>query len=134
MKKHLISKKNITKWTIPVVFLLFMVIIISRNIQTYYSIRNNTGYTVGIITEIEFDDGAQYVRYEYTVDGKKMVSKQLGGNAINNKVLVVYDTTDFEFSMVANYPLSVLIDSNNNILQLDTSFVDYNWSHYLPYD
>lgn len=132
MKKG-VNSSTIKKYAIPVLFLLFMITVISYNIQTYYSIRRNAGYTIGVIKEIEFDDGAKYVEYEYDIDGKKEVGKQAGELSVGKKVLIVYDTTAYEYSMIATYPLPILIDSNDRIIKLDTSLVNYKWGNYLPH-
>ena len=96
--------------------------------------RKNTGYTYGTIIKVWNDDGTWYSRYQFTVNGKTFQGRQGDKHKLMDTVLIVYDTTKPRFSMIAKYPTKIVLDSNNKIIQLDTSQVSYKWSDYLPVD
>lgn len=124
------------RWTLVlIVFVaLFFVSIFYQNITTYYSIKKHTGYTYGIIVRVWDDKGTWYSRYQYTVNGVTFQGRQGDKRNLIDTVLIVYDTAKPRFSMIATFPLNIVVDSNNKLIQLDTSRVSYKWSDYLPGD
>jgi hypothetical protein len=124
------------RWIIGLVVfaVLFFGSIFYRNITTYNSMRKHTGYAYGTIVKVWDDDGSWYSRYQYTVNGRTFRGRQGDKHKLTDTVLIVYDRTKPRFSMIATYPLNIVLDSNNRIVQLDTSRVSYKWSDYLPGD
>jgi long-subunit fatty acid transport protein len=96
--------------------------------------KKHTGYTYGTIIKIWDDDGTWYSRYQYKVKGETFQGRQGDKHKLTDTVLIIYDSTNPGFSMIATYPSELVLDSNNNILQLDTTHVSYKWLDYLPGD
>ena len=93
-----------------------------------------TGYIVGVIIKVWDDDGFWYCRYRYIANGSVFSGMQGNKWEVLDTVLVVYDSLHPKFSMIADYPLHLMVDSNNNLRNLDPSLVTYKWLDYLPGD
>ena len=96
--------------------------------------KSQTGYTFGTIVKVWESKNSWYSRYQYNVNGKTFQGRQGQKYSFQDTVLIVYDTTAPRFSMIANYSYPILLDSNKNIMNLDTALVKYKWSDYLPGD
>lgn len=114
-------------------FGLFFALVFYRNFITYHSMQNNAGYTPGRIIKVWNNEG-WYSRYRYTVNGKVFYGMQGEKYAMDDTVLIVYDSTRPRYGMITEYPLPVLVDSNNNLVNLDTARIKYSWWDYLPGD
>ena len=114
------TKKNGTT-IFTVVLILFFASIFYRNITTYNSMKNHTGYTFGTIIKVWDDDGSWYSRYQYSVKGMTFQGRQGEKHNLQDTVLIVYDTTKPKFSMIADYSSQITLDSNNKFSGLDSS-------------
>jgi hypothetical protein len=117
-----------------VILTVFFGSIFYHNITTYNSLKMHTGHAVGVIVKVWDDDGSWYCRYRYTVNGSVFSGLQGDKREVLDTVLVVYDSLHPKFSMIADYPLHLIADSNNNLRHLDPSLVTYKWWDYLPGD
>lgn len=95
--------------------------------------KKNAGYTYGTIIKVWKDDG-WYSRYQYIVKDKVYQGRQGEKYGLQDTVLIIYDTTAPRFSMIAEYPSLIILDSTNKIIALDTNLVKFKWSDYLPGD
>jgi len=96
--------------------------------------KNHLGYTYGIIIKVWDDKRGWYSRYQYSVNGVIFQGRQGEKRNLQDTVIVLYDTTKPRFSMIADYPLPIMIDSNQKFIELDTILVKYKWWDYLPGD
>lgn len=117
-----------------VILILFFASILYHNIATYNSLKMHTAYAVGVIVKVWDDDGSWYCLYRYSANGSFFSGLQGDRREVLDTVLVVYDSLHPKFSMIANYPLHLITDSNNNLRYLDTSLITYKWWDYLPGD
>jgi hypothetical protein len=96
--------------------------------------QKHTGYTFGTIVKVWDDGKGWYSRYQYDVKGQTFQGRQGERYSIQDTVLIIYDTTKPRFSMIAKYPSPITLDSNKNIIALDTKLVNFSWWNYLPGD
>jgi len=126
------SKKGTIILTVFVI--LFFASIFYRNITTYNSMKNHTGYSYGIIIKVWDDDGSWYSRYQYSVNGMTFQGRQGEKHNLQDSVLIVYDTTTPRFSMIADYSSPITLNNNNTLIKIDTTLVKFKWWDYLPGD
>ena len=117
-----------------VILILFFTTIFYRNITTFNSMKSHTGYTFGTIIKVWDDKGSWYSRYQYSVNDIIFQGRQGEKHNVKDRVLIVYDTTKPRYSMIAKYSLPIILGSNNKLISLDTTIVNYKWLDYLPGD
>jgi hypothetical protein len=129
------DKMTKKKWAIifTIVSVLFFGSIFYRNIATFKSLKDHTGYTFGTIIKVWNDDG-WYSRYQYTVNGITFQGRRGRKYNLQDTILIVYDATKPRFSMIAKYSLPIILDRHNRLIGLDTTIVNYEWWDYLPGD
>jgi hypothetical protein len=118
-----------------VVIILFFSSIFYRNVMTYNSMKSHADYTFGTIIKVwDEKNGSWYSRYQYNVNGATFRGRQGEKHDLQDMVLIVYDKTTPRFSMIAEYPLPIILDSNKKLIGLDTTIIKYKWWDYLPGD
>jgi len=126
------SKKR-TSYTIFIGLVIVLGILFSWNYSTFYGLKTNTKYTYGKIVA-NWKEGKRdndYSRYEYQVNGIKFHGKQGDKYPIDKMVVIVYDSENPKYSMIAEYPLE-LVNKKNDTLMIQEKLVDYSWWNYLP--
>ena len=128
------TKKERVLSVIGVVLLTIVVCGCIFNVVTYNSMKKHAGYTYGIIVDVRKRKRSSVSKFLYFVNGKKYIEGQGGWRPMYDTVLVMFDSTNPQYSMIVDYPHPLTTDHNNKLVRLDTSLVRYEWLDYLPGD
>ncbi len=122
------TKKDRNMWIGIVILFTF---IISLSIYRYNRLINNLGYTYASITEIETRGKRNhpYSTYLYKVKKAYHIASQGGSYKIDSTVVIVYNKTDPDFSMIVDYPMP-LKSTKGDTIPIMTEYIDFSWWDY----